>query len=69
MLICIGDRIRDSLLNSKAFFMFGDDEVTNVNMIEKNNGNVEIIYDLSGRKLQKTKKGINIINNKKVIVK
>ena len=56
-------------LNSKAFFMFGDDEVTNVNMIEKNNGNVEIIYDLSGRKLQKTKKGINIINNKKVIVK
>ena len=49
--------------------MFGDDEVTNVNMIEKNNGNVEIIYDLSGRKLQKTKKGINIINNKKVIVK
>ena len=55
-------------LNSKAFFMFGDG-TTDINTIEKNNGNVEIIYDLSGRKLLKTKKGINIINNKKVIVK
>ena len=43
-------------------------EPTGVSFIESEDGNtVDVIFDLNGRRLQNAKKGINIINGKKVI--
>ena len=42
---------------------------TGVLHIEDNKENKKDIYNLNGQKLQAPQKGINIINNKKVIVK
>ena len=48
--------------------LFDDDQPTGVNIIESEDGNtVDVIFDLNGRRLQNAKKGINIINGKKVI--
>lgn len=45
-----------------------NDEPTGVSFIESEDGNtVDVIFDLNGRRLQNAKKGINIINGKKVI--
>lgn len=47
-----------------------EDTPTAIKMVEKNDGTVDMIFDLSGRKLNNTQKGnINIINGKKIIVK
>lgn len=48
---------------------FGDGETTGIDVIEKENGEIDLIFDLGGKQLPQSKKGINIINNKKVLVK
>lgn len=56
--------------NSKVYSIgFGDDDTTGIDLIEKENGEIDMIFDISGKQLPQSKKGINIINNKKVIVK
>lgn len=56
--------------NSKVYSVgFGDDDTTGIDLIEKENGEIDMIFDISGKQLPQSKKGINIINNKKVIVK
>ena len=47
----------------------GDDEETGVDYVEREDGSVDVIYDLAGRRLPSARKGINIINNKKVMLK
>ena len=42
---------------------------TGINVVEKTKNNNTTIYDLNGVRQLKTKKGINIINGKKVVVK
>jgi len=49
------------------FFVEGEDDATLINAISSDE-NAEI-YNLSGQKLNKAQKGINIINGKKVLVK
>lgn len=52
-------------------FIFGEDTETaieNVNITE-NGSEMTMTFDLSGRRIQKAQKGINIINGKKVIIK
>jgi len=51
----------------KAFF-FGDDTATAIQSVFSGVAAGEI-YDLSGRKLNKLQKGVNIVNGKKVMVK
>ena len=61
---------KSSSSKSKAYSVgFGDDNTTGIDLIEKENGEIDLIFDLGGKQLPQTKKGINIINNKKVIVK
>ncbi|MBR0182485.1 MAG: hypothetical protein IJQ05_04305 [Bacteroidaceae bacterium] len=51
-----------------AIEIIHNDEPTGISFIESEDGNtVDVIFDLNGRRLQNTKKGINIINGKKVI--
>lgn len=52
---------------NKLSFRF-EDVVTAISAIEGNSKNVEI-FDLQGRRLEKTQKGMNIINGHKVLVK
>lgn len=42
---------------------------TGINAVEKNINNNTTIYDLNGIRLHEPKKGVNIINGKKIIVK
>ena len=51
--------------------VFNDDEPTAITDVEDSRGKIDdaVIYDLSGRRLNKVQKGVNIINGKKVIVK
>ena len=45
-----------------------DGQSTGISFVESEDGKtVDIVYDLNGRRLQEAKKGINIINGKKVI--
>ena len=45
-----------------------DGEATGISFVESADGNtVDVIFDLNGRRLQNAKKGINIINGRKVI--
>lgn len=61
---------KSSSSKSKAYSVgFGDDNTTDIDLIENENGEIDLIFDLGGKQLPQTKKGINIINNKKVIVK
>lgn len=61
---------KSSSSKSKAYSVgFGDDNTTGIDLIEKENCEIDLIFDLGGKQLPQTKKGINIINNKKVIVK
>ena len=46
------------------------DEETDIDVLKQENGTRKSeIYDLSGRRLQKARKGVNIINGKKVMIK
>ena len=45
-----------------------DTNTTDIKYVENNDGSVNVIFDLSGRKLAGPQKGINIINGKKVRV-
>ena len=48
--------------------VFDNDQPTGISFIESEDGKtVDVIFDLNGRRLQDAKKGINIINGKKVI--
>lgn len=51
--------------NTKAFFFDFNDVTTDINNIESETN--DAIYNLSGNRLNKMQKGINIVNGKKVI--
>ena len=54
--------------NVLGFSYEDNGQPTGVSIIESEDGNtVDVIFDLNGRRLQNAKKGINIINGKKVI--
>ena len=46
-----------------------DNMTTGIEYVENNDGTLNIIFDVSGRKIGMPKSGINIINGKKMIVK
>ncbi|MBO4662107.1 MAG: hypothetical protein J5630_05350 [Bacteroidaceae bacterium] len=54
--------------NILSFNYEDNDQPTGVSFIESEDGkSVDVIFDLNGRRLQNAKKGINIINGKKVM--
>ncbi len=53
----------------KIAFNFNGTVVTGIEAVEILNNLTDGIYNLSGQKLQKVQKGINIVNGKKVLVK
>jgi hypothetical protein len=66
------EKVSSSSGNIKGFaIVFNDDEPTAITDVEDSRGKIDdaVIYDLSGRRLNKVQKGVNIINGKKVIVK
>lgn len=51
-------------------FVYGIDvDTTDIDCIENADGTVTVIYDMEGRRLNEMRKGINIINGKKIFVK
>lgn len=46
-----------------------DNMATGINYVENSDGTLDVIFDISGRRIEMPKSGINIINGKKVIVK
>jgi uncharacterized protein YjdB len=46
-----------------------DEGVTGINAIESGRENSEVIYDLRGQRVQNLKKGIYIVNGKKMVIK
>jgi hypothetical protein len=54
---------------AKIAFNFGGTIVDGIEAVELLNNLSGNIYNLNGQKLQKTQKGINIVNGKKVMVK
>ena len=47
-----------------------NEDQTSIEDVESENGNVKVIYDLQGRKIETiTKSGIYIVDGKKVLVK
>lgn len=48
-------------------FNFGDDNATAIEGIEAENTANAVVYDLAGRRVQKSQKGLYIVNGKKVI--
>ncbi len=55
--------------SAKIAFNFNGTVVTGIEAVEILNNLTDGIYNLSGQKLQKVQKGINIVNGKKVLVK
>lgn len=55
--------------DAKASFNFGGTIVNGIEAVELLNNLSGNIYNLNGQKLQKTQKGINIVNGKKLLVK
>ena len=54
----------------KIDFVVYNEEQTSIEDVKGENGNLEVIYDLTGRKVETiTKPGIYIVNGKKVLVK
>lgn len=51
----------------KEFYGFGEDDATGIETLSNSSLKDENIYNLSGQRLQKMQKGINIINNIKVL--
>ena len=47
----------------------GEGDTTDIEFMEKENGEVDMIFDISGKQIPQSKRGINIINNKKILVK
>ena len=60
-----------SLFNGEAKTVFTlDDEVTDgILLINGDEQNTSNIYDIQGRKVERTSKGIYIVNGKKVVMK
>lgn len=58
-----------SSVRANYFLIDEPDVPTDINVVERADGRVDVIYDLSGRKTSKVLNGISIINNKKVITK
>ena len=57
---------------NKLNILFNNDFATGINGINNNETEIKTVYDLQGRRLpaeSATKKGIYIINGKKVVVK
>lgn len=52
----------------KAFF-FGEDDATGIEMVNGQWSKDNVIYNLSGQRLQKMQSGINIVGGKKIIRK
>ena len=60
--------IQSTNTNFNGSILIGEQTATSIQKTSVDCDNVSI-YDLSGRKLNKPKKGINIINGKKVLIK
>ncbi len=61
--------VPSTISNARVFNFSADDATTAVETIEALTSDNPEIYDLSGRKLSKLQKGVNIVNGHKVIVK
>lgn len=53
----------------KAFYFENNGEATGIEEIFGRNDNETVIYDLSGRRLERLQKGVNIVNGRKILVK
>jgi hypothetical protein len=53
----------------KYFVFIEEGDIAGVNVVENTRNNKTTIYDLNGVRQSEPKKGINIINGKKVVVK
>ena len=51
----------------KAFYGFEPDDATGINSISDSNFSEGAIYNLAGQRISKMQKGINIVNNKKIL--
>ena len=51
----------------KAFYGFDDDDATAIEMVNGQSSMVNEIYNLSGQRINKMQKGINIVNGKKIL--
>ena len=60
--------VTDAGAPAKDFYGFGGDE-TGINDINVNVNANDAIYSISGQRLQKLQRGINIVNGKKIVVK
>ncbi len=60
--------VADAGAPAKDFYGFGGDE-TGINDINVNVNANDAIYSISGQRLQKLQRGINIVNGKKIVVK
>jgi len=61
---------KNSENSAKVISISEDDEMeTGINYVENEDGSVNVVFDLSGRKLSNPRTGINIINGKKIFVK
>ncbi len=56
-----------SSVKARALYFNFDDNVTGIVEMENGNEKTENCYDLSGRRVQRTQKGIYIVNGKKVV--
>lgn len=50
-------------------FRFGNDDATGIEAVEGNQKDKAVIYDLTGRRVEKAVNGLYIINGKKVVIK
>lgn len=60
----------DSSSSAKAITMvFDDGDATGVSSVIENNDGSNVIYNLSGQRIDRLQRGINIVNGKKVFIK
>ena len=66
--VILDDELQNAAKN--ALFRFSDDAATGIRdmapAVEKSG---DVIYDLQGRKVEKTTRGVYIVNGKKLLVK
>lgn len=55
--------------NVKRFTLMVDSNVTGINCVSDDKNADKAVYDLNGRRMADTQKGVNIVNGKKVMVK
>ncbi|MBR5715101.1 MAG: hypothetical protein IKX59_00805 [Bacteroidales bacterium] len=60
---------KNSSSQAPCFSIGIDDQSADLRFIEKSDGTVDLIYDLSGKRMQQMEQGVNIINGKKLMIK